>query len=197
MNWSEQRKRKARRRLARRAAVLLLGVLAAASLLGLALASEQVVTGHAVLDRPPEAVWRVLLDLDGMPLWRSDLRALERLPDQNGRRTWREIAAGETRVMEIAAAEPPTRLVLRRADAGIPGLPLWTIELAPAARGTRVTLSERMRVGNPVRRVYYRLRPPRAALGRFLRDLELRLTAGRREVVNNPGADARASPRLP
>jgi len=186
MNWTEQRKRKARRRLARHAAVLLLTVLAAAAVLGLALGSEQVVTDQAMLDRPPETVWRVLLDLDGMPLWRSDLRSLERLPDQNGRPTWREIAAGGTRVMEIAAADPPSRLVLRRADAGTPALPLWTLELVPAARGTRVTLSVRMRVGNPVWRVYYRLRPPRAALARFLRDLGLRLVAARREVVNNP-----------
>src|SRR5262249_30045359 len=117
-------------------------------------------------------------------LWRSDLRAVERLPDQDGRPAWRETSAAGTRIMEVAAAEPPSRLVLRRAESG--GLPTRTVELAPAGRGTLVTVRERMRVGNPVRRVYYRLLPPRAAIARFLRDLEQRLATGRRDVVSNP-----------
>src|SRR5262245_16572212 len=77
MNWTEQRKRRARRRIARRSALLLLLVLAGLALLGLALGSEQAVSAGALVERPPETIWRVLLDLDGLPLWRSDLRAVE------------------------------------------------------------------------------------------------------------------------
>jgi len=185
MNWTEQRKRKARRRIARRGAILLLLVLAAVSLIGLALGSEQAVSARALVERPPETIWRVLLDLDGMPLWRSDLRAVERLPDQDGRPAWRETGAAGTRIMQVAASVAPSRLVLRRAESG--GWPLRTVELAPAGRGTLVTVSERMRVGNPLRRVYYRLLPPRGVVTRFLRDLEQRLATSRREVVSNPG----------
>jgi len=185
MNWTEQRKQRARRRLARRSVILVLLALATVSLIGLTFGSQQTVSARAVLERPPETIWRVLLDLDGLPLWRSDLRGVERLPDQDGRPAWRETSAAGTRIMEVASAEPPSRLVLRRAEPG--GLPLRTVELAPAGRGTLVTVSERMRVVNPVRRVYYRLLPPRAAIIRFLRDLEQRLGSGRREVVSNPG----------
>lgn len=185
MNWTEQRKRRARRRIARRSAILALLVLAAVSLIGLALGSEQAVSARALLPRPPETIWRVLLDLDGMPLWRSDLRAVERLPDQDGRPAWRETSPTGARIMEVVSAEAPSRMVLRRVESG--GFPLRTVELAPAGHGTLVTVSERNRVGNPLRRVYNRLLPPRAAITRFLRDLGQRLGTSRREVVSNPG----------
>lgn len=185
MNWTEERKRRARRRLARRGSIAVLLMLAAFTLIGITLGPEQAVSARALLERPPETIWRVLLDLDGMPLWRSDLRAVERLPDQDGRPAWKETSAAGTRIMEVASAEPPNRLVLRRAQPK--GLPMRIVELTPAGRGTLVTVSERRRVGNPLLRVYDRLLPPRATVVRFLRDLRQRLATGRREVVSNPG----------
>ncbi len=185
MNWTELRKRKARRRRARRAGMLLGVALAAVAVIGLGLGAEQSVSGRALLERSPETIWRVLLDIDGMPLWRSDLRAVERLPDQDGRPAWRETGVAGTQIMEVAAAWPPSRLVLRPVKSG--GWPLRSVELVPAGRGTLVTVTERLRVGNPLRRVYDRLLPPRATIARFLRDLAQRLATGRRDVVSNPG----------
>lgn len=186
MNWNEQRKRKARRRLALRALAALAGGISALSLGGLFLSAEQTVSGQALFQRPPETVWRVLMDFDGMPLWRSDLTALERLPDREGRPAWREIGRGGIRVVELAVAEAPSRLVLRRARDGVPTLPMRTFALAAITGGTRVTVTERTRVMNPLRRVFYRLYPPRAGITRFLRDLDLRLNGGRREVAARP-----------
>ena len=186
MNWTQRRKQQARRRAARRALLVLAAGLAVLSLAGLFLGVEQSVSGEAELSRPPETVWRVLMDFDGMPLWRSDLRGLERLPDLAGRPAWREIGNGGGRVIELAAAEPPSRLVLRDTRDGVPAFPLRTFELAASLGGTRITLTERSRVLNPLLRVRYRLLPPRARITRLLHDLELRLNGGRREVATAP-----------
>jgi len=186
MNWTERRKRKARRRLLQRLLGGLAGAIACLFLIGLTLGSEQVVSRQLQLDHPPEAIWRVLLDLDGLPLWRSDLVALERLPDQAGRPAWREIGRSGTRVIELTVSEPPHRLVLSRAEAGLPALPARTFELASAEGGTLLTLTERTLVRNPLRRALYRLHPPGAGIARLLRDLAYRLHGGRREVVSHP-----------
>lgn len=187
MNWTERRKRQARRRAARRVLLTLAAALALLAAIGLALGPERATSRQALFARPPETVWRVLLDLDGMPLWRSDLRALERLPDLEGRPAWREIGRNGVRVMELASAVPPTRLVLRQTRAGVPAFPVRTFELAAVPGGTRITLTERSRVGNPVRRVLDRIRPPTGELTRLLRDLEQRLGGTRRDVASRAG----------
>jgi uncharacterized protein YndB with AHSA1/START domain len=186
MNWTKRRKRRDQRRLALRAAIALAGLTAILLVAGLCLGAEQVVRQWAMLERPPETVWRVLLDLDGMPLWRSDVQAIERLPDLAGRPAWRERGRGGVHVMELSAAEPPVRLVLQRTENGRPALPMRTFELAAVGPGTLVTVTERTRIGNPIGRLLRRLHPPRGALGRLLRDLEHRLSAPRREVVHSP-----------
>jgi uncharacterized protein YndB with AHSA1/START domain len=164
----------------------LVGVLACGYLVGLTLGSEQVVSAELRLAGPPEAIWRVLLDLDGMPLWRSDLVALERLPEQAGRPAWREVGRSSARVIALTAAEPPHRLVLSRSEAGKPSLPVRTFELASMEGGTVLTVTERSLVRNPLRRLLYRLLPPRAGIVRLLHDLGSRLQGSRREVVAHP-----------
>lgn len=186
MNWTQRRKRDARRRGGLIGAAVCAGGIVLLSLAGLLLGAEQVVSGEAMLDRPPETIWRVLTDFDGMPLWRSDLTALERLPDLGGRPAWREIGRKGTRILELATAEPPRRLVVRRAQGGLPSLPMRTFELAPRGRGTLLTVTERDLVRNPLRRVLNRLLPPRAPITRFLRDLAQRLGGGRGQVAAIP-----------
>lgn len=187
MNWIERRRRRARLR------VLLRGVTGVAALLvlgfgaGLALPGEMLVRTQELMARPPETIWRVLLDLDGMPLWRSDLSRVERLPDLAGFPAWREVGRHGSRVIALALAEAPRRLVLRQAISGTPALPIRTFELAPApeAEGTRVTLTEALRVNNPLRRLLWRIHPPRGELVRLLQDLEQRLTGAHRQVARN------------
>jgi uncharacterized protein YndB with AHSA1/START domain len=187
MNWTQRRRRKARRRLYLRCLGGLVGLLVCGFLVGLTIGPEQIVSRQLRLARPPEAIWRVLLDLDGMPMWRSDLVALERLPDQAGGPAWREIGPSGVRVIALTVAEPPHRLVLRRTEAGVPALPARTFELTSTEGGTLLTLTERTLVRNPLRRAFNRLHPPRGGIARLLRDLDARLRGGRREVVARPG----------
>ena len=103
------------------------------------------ISAGATSDLP--IVRRVLTDLDGMPLWRSDLTALERLPNVAGRPAWREIGRGGAQVVELTLADPPRRLVIQQAAGGRSVLPIRTFDLDSAATGTRRDLDHRLSAG--------------------------------------------------
>lgn len=176
MNWTDRRKQKARRRLAARAAMGAGLAVTALFFIGLLLPAEHTETRRTLLGRPPETVWRVLTDLDGMPLWRSDVTAVERLPDLMGKPAWRELGRGGARVVELSLAEPPRRLVMQDAAEGGSSVPRRTFDLVSTAGGTQLTVTERRTSRNPFRRVLVRLHLPRPAIERLLQDLGQRLT---------------------
>ena len=122
-----------------------------------------------------------------MPGWRSDVSVLERLPDLNGRPAWRELGRGGARVMRLASADPPHRLVIERTVDGRPGLPVRTVELVATGRGTLVTVTERSRVRDPLARVMVRLDRRRGDLGRLLRDLDRRVGSDARQAATGGG----------
>jgi uncharacterized protein YndB with AHSA1/START domain len=183
MNWIDRRRQTVRRRRLKLAATGLAALVAVLFVAGLALPAEHVSTSRMLVDRPPEAVWRVLTDLDGMPLWRSDLAAIERLPDFRGKPAWREIGRGGGSVVEVYLGESPRRLVMQAADEGEPGLPIRVFDLISVRAGTEVTLTERAASSNPFRRVLVRLGGQRPAIDRFLRDLAGRLGTNRRTIA--------------
>ncbi|NOT09056.1 MAG: SRPBCC family protein [Gemmatimonadales bacterium] len=181
MNWNDRRKRNARRRRALRVAAGALTLVGIVLLLGLLLPKEHVSRGQLLLvGRPPETVWRVLTDLDGMPLWRSDITRLERLPDLDGRQTWREVNRAGVSTVESLLAEAPRRMVIQRRQEGRPVLPSRTVELLATESGTEVRVIERTLVTNPLRRIFLRVGMIEPSVTRFLRDLDGRLNLARR-----------------
>jgi len=182
MKFVSERRRRERRRRRRLAVSGVLGLASLAGGIGVVLPKEWVRTETGYFDRPPETVWRVLTDLDGMPLWRSDLVGVERLPSQEGRTVWREVGSDRTRVLEQSVAEPPNRLVVQASRAGAAELPQRTFDLVATDRGTRVTITDRSLVSNPLGRVLVRATPRASPARRFLGDLERRLTATRQQV---------------
>ncbi len=187
MNWIDRRKQKARRRLARAMGTALVAALALLIAIGLLLPREHDSTSSALLGRTPETIWRVLTDVDGMPLWRSDVSAVERLPDLLGKPVWREIGRGGARILEVSVAEPPRRLVIQSAAEGEPRLPRRTFELVSVSGGTQLIVTERAASRNPLTRVLVRLRVPRPAIERLLKDLTQRFGMNRRQVAVQPG----------
>jgi uncharacterized protein YndB with AHSA1/START domain len=151
-------------------------------LAGAALPAEHRTTARESYDRAPEAVWRVLTDLEGMPSWRSDLDRIERLPEADGRMTWLEIGSGKGQVMELTESDPPWRLVIHRREDGRPGLPERIVQLRATIHGTLVTVIERDQVGNPLARVLVRLGAGESPAERLLADLHDRLSANRHDL---------------
>ena len=187
--WMEQRKRAARRRRLLRVLAGVAGAGTLAFLAGTALPAEHRTTARETFDRAPEAVWRVLTDLEGMPSWRSDLVRIERLPEADGRMTWLEIGSGEDQVMELTESDPPRRLVIHRRKFGRPGLPERIVQLRATMSGTLVTVTERDQVGNPLARVLVRLGARESAAERLLADLHNRLGVTRHNLTAGEKAD--------
>jgi uncharacterized protein YndB with AHSA1/START domain len=185
----EQRKRAARRRRLLRVLAGIAGAGVLAFLAGAALPAEHRTTVRASFDRAPEAVWRVLTDLEGMPSWRSDLDRIERLPGVDGRTTWLEVGSGPDQVMELTESDPPRRLVIHRREDGRLGLPERIVQLRATMNGTLVTVIERDQLENPLARVLVRMGAGESPAARLLADLHDRLGTTRHNLSAEEKAD--------
>jgi len=138
----------------------IVGVLVALVLLvyviGLALPKSHVASASARYAAPPEAIWASLTDVAAFSQWRTGVTRVEMLPDENGQRGWREYTTQGTIAYRVEESVPPRRLVSRIADRSLPFGGTWTYELVPAGSGTRLTITERGDIYNPIFRVVSR-----------------------------------------
>jgi len=136
---------------------LLVGVVVVIVVVGYMLPKAHVASASAQYAAPPESLWTSLTEVSTFPQWRKDLARVEVLPDENGQRGWREHGKNDAITYRVVEAEPPRRLVARIADENLPFGGTWTYELAPAGTGTRLTITERGEVYNPIFRFVSRL----------------------------------------
>lgn len=162
---------------------LAIALLAGATLFGLTLPREHLVSRTLQLQRPAAEVFAVLADFAGHPRWRRSLTAVEAAGERHGRPAWREVhARGRDVHLEVLESFPPTRLVtvLSGARGGFCGS--WQFDLSPSPRGCWVHLTERTGARKPLLRFALRYLWPRShALETFLRDLAARF--GERPVL--------------
>jgi hypothetical protein len=126
-------------------ALFLLAALMA--LIGALLPVKHYAARKAHFGRTPAAIYAVLA---GPPGWRTDVKASGPLPEKNGREQWWEQdKRGHKIAYELMEDSPPTRRVVRIADAGLPFGGAWTVEIAPsAAGGSEVRIAEAGEVYN-------------------------------------------------
>ena len=98
----------------------------------------------------PDALWRSLFNVRAFPQWRTDIARVELLPDEDGKLGWREHGKNDAITYRLEASEPPRRLVTRIADKKLPYGGTWTYELVPDGSGTRLTITERGEIYNPI-----------------------------------------------
>lgn len=114
-----------------------------------ALRPKSHVASHTVvLAAPPDRVWATIADVEHTPEWVPDIRTVERLPDRDGRPSYKEGFGGFEATTVITVSEPPRRMVKEILPSG-PFYGSWTWELAPEGAGTRLTITERGTVENP------------------------------------------------
>jgi uncharacterized protein YndB with AHSA1/START domain len=118
--------------------------------IGAMLPVQHLASASAVLTAPPEAVWRLMTDVDGFPRWRHDVKRVERRPDRNGRPVWVEETSSGRITLAVDRAEPPRLLVLRIADPDLPFGGTWTYELSPDRGSTVLKITENGEVYNPL-----------------------------------------------
>jgi uncharacterized protein YndB with AHSA1/START domain len=164
-----------------RRALLLIGAFAALALL-LAVVGALLPVAHTaavqlVLDQPPAVTYAAVADVARYPEWRSDVDSVQLL-EPPPRTRWRETGPQGTIEFRHAEASPPRTLRTEIQDAREQGFGgSWTWELAPTPTGgTRLTITERGEVYNPLFRLLARfLYPPHATLEQYARDLAARL----------------------
>ena len=130
------------------AALTLFAVAAIVTAVGYMLPVAHVATHDAVVPAPPDAVFARISDPARYRQWRTDLEAIELLGTDPLR--WRERSGGDTITYEAIERSAPTRFVTRIADPDLPFGGTWTWELRPDGTGTRVAITERGEVYNPV-----------------------------------------------
>lgn len=127
---------------------ILLGLVALVFIVGLFRPKSHTATHTALLAAPPERVWAEIADVERAPEWVPEVTKVERLPDRDGRPSYRESFGGFEATTVIRVSEPPLLLVKEIVPGGaFHGS--WTWELAPEGTGTRLTITERGTVENP------------------------------------------------
>lgn len=116
--------------------------------IGYALPQGHVATVEALVSAPAERVFARISDPAKYREWRKDLTNVEVVNAQP--LTWRETAGRDTITFEIVERRPPERLVVRIADPELPFGGTWTYELRPEGAGTRLVITERGEIYNPV-----------------------------------------------
>ena len=104
----------------------------------------------ATLRASPAEVWATITDVAAYPTWRSDVTSVEVLPPVNGLPAWREVQNGDRITYNVTRSVAPVSMISRIADKGLPFGGEWEYELAPDGSGTRITITERGEVYNPV-----------------------------------------------
>lgn len=126
--------------------VVIVGLVA---VIGLMLPRDHVASTTTTISAPADSVWEALVNVTDYPRWRTDVRSVDVLVAEGATR-WREHTRQDAITFERTDAQRPTRLETRIADETLPFGGTWTWNLAPDASGTRVTITERGFVTNPI-----------------------------------------------
>lgn len=119
---------------------------------GAALPRRHVASRTARYRTPADTLWHTLSDFARMPGWAPELTRVERLADRNGHPVWLHVGPRWSAPMEVTEFSPPHRFTMRIADPKLPFGGTWTYEVAHAADGAVVTITENGEIPNPVMR---------------------------------------------
>jgi uncharacterized protein YndB with AHSA1/START domain len=112
---------------------------------------DHVSTLSARIPAPPQAVWEAITDPSQFPNWRHDVQRVELLPGSANGPSWREHSGSGALTMVVDLAEPPSHLITRIADKGLPFSGTWECRVEPEGESaSRITVVERGSVYNPV-----------------------------------------------
>ncbi len=118
--------------------------------IGLLLPKSHVAARCIAIHHPPEEVFRLISDVKAAPAWRPDVQNVELLGIVNGNLRFREKGGNGALTMEVVESNSPSRMVTRIADPGLPFGGIWIFDIAPSPDGSRLNITERGEIYNPV-----------------------------------------------
>jgi hypothetical protein len=133
------------------------GLIVAAVLVGLLLPKAHVAARVATIHRPPDEIWKALVEVEGSPRWRPGVVRVEKLADRYGNLTWREVdRRGRGITYEATESIAPRRQVRQIIERDLPFGGNWVIEIQPAPEGSHVKITEHGEIFNPLFRLMAR-----------------------------------------
>jgi hypothetical protein len=130
-------------------------IIAIVAIVGALLPRDHTATRSARFSEPPAAIWQTITSYDEFPKWRPGILQVERLPDHDGHAVWLERSKHDAisyeAIQSVApSGEAPGRFVVKIADPKLPFGGTWTYEVIPSEGGTRLRITERGEVYNPI-----------------------------------------------
>jgi hypothetical protein len=129
---------------------VVVGLGTAVVIAGYLLPVKHVATVSATIPATPEQVWTALTTPSEYPTWRPEVATVDTLPSEAGRAAWREKGKDGTISFVVEQAEAPRRLVTRITDKSLPFGGSWEYLVTGDGTGSRVQITERGEVYNPV-----------------------------------------------
>ena len=168
----------------------IVGLVVIIIVVGAMLPRDHVASVAAKIAAPPTAVWSAIVQPEAFPTWRGDVRRVEMLTSTANGPSWREHTRNGTLTMGIEQSEPPRRVVTRILDQNLPYGGVWEYDIAPdGANGSRVTITERGWVSNPVFRFVSRfVMGQTSSMDAYLRSLGKHFGAEATPTVVSGGA---------
>ena len=122
--------------------------------------------------RSPEEIWNIITDFASAPSWRTDLKAMEQMPERQGHAVWVEISKQGRMTYEVVEFDAPKRMVTQIADEKLPFGGNWTYEISPVDDGSMLTITENGEIYNPIFRFMARfIFGYNATMEKYLKDL--------------------------
>jgi hypothetical protein len=127
----------------------LLAIVVVALIVGTMLPRDHVASSSADIPAPSDSVWQAITDVATAPEWR-DVKSVEVLSAAGEPLRWREVSGFGPITFVQEEANAPRRFAARIADTdqGFGGT--WTYDIEPIQSGSRVTITERGFVTNPL-----------------------------------------------
>jgi hypothetical protein len=123
----------------------------------------------------PEAIFAVLSDVQKLPDWNRNVKAVTVLPPIDGKEASRQtFKDGMAVIIVTSESLAPTHLVREMRDNSAPFSGSWSYEIAPTNDGSKVAITEKSEIKNPFFRLMVQLFGPTKYLDENLEDLARR-----------------------
>jgi uncharacterized protein YndB with AHSA1/START domain len=104
---------------------------------------EHVATSTLVVPAPPDSVWSVIRNFEGLPDWWEGLDSVRRADVSGAEEAWRHYMTQGHIDLAVERTDAPMILVTRIvAEPGAPFGGTWTYHLQPVDGGTQITITE-------------------------------------------------------
>jgi hypothetical protein len=155
-------------------AVVLVGIVVLLVIVGWLLPKDHVASSEALIPAAEDRVASAILDVRRYPEWRSDLKAVDLLSERPLR--WKEHGSNGVITYELQQQQGPHEIVVAIADPTLPFGGTWTYQLRAEDAGTRLSITERGEVRNPMFRFMSRFFfSPTATMEAYVAALQQRL----------------------